>query len=193
MKKIPSVFVRDFAGDPRFVLPQVTQGCEWVIAGEGVPTRKRDGTACMVDTDGKLWRRYDAKGGKQPPVGFMPAQDPDPTTHHWPGWLPVGDGPQDRWYHDAPWPTEPGTYELCGPKFQTNAERLTKHTFFRHGAEIFPVFPRVGELTGAPCEVVYEAFKAAFHQLMMEGIVWHHPDGRMAKLKRSDFGYHWPL
>jgi hypothetical protein len=25
-----------------------------------------------------------------------------------------------------------------------------------------------------------------------EGIVWHHPDGRMAKVKARDFGIRWP-
>ena len=68
MKKIPSLFMRDFAGDPRRVLPALTPGCEWVLHNEGVATRKRDGTACLVDEVGRLWRRYDAKGGKQPPV-----------------------------------------------------------------------------------------------------------------------------
>ena len=186
MKKIPSIFVRDFNKDPRFVLPQLTLGCEWVLAGEGVATRKRDGTACMVDIDGRLWRRYDAKGGKVPPSGFRAAQpDPDPNTSHWPGWLLVGDGPQDKWYHATSWPTEPGTYELCGPKFQTNAERLEKHEFFRHGSERVDL-----HIFG---ENVFEGLKASFEMLRMEGVVWHHPDGRMAKLKRSDFGYKWPL
>ena len=26
----------------------------------------------------------------------------------------------------------------------------------------------------------------------LEGVVWHHPDGRMVKIKRKDFGYKWP-
>ena len=186
MKKIPSVFVRDFNGDPQFVLPQLTPGCEWVLAGEGVATRKRDGTACMVNTDGRLWRRCDAKHGKVPPSGFQAVQpNPDPNTGHWPGWLPVGDGPQDKWYHAASCPAEPGTYELCGPKFQTNAEHLEKHEFFRHGGE------RVNILVAS--EKVFDRLKEAFEMLKMEGVVWHHPDGRMAKLKRSDFGYKWPL
>jgi hypothetical protein len=186
MRKIPSVFVRDFDGDPRFVLPVVTLGCEWVLGGEGRATRKRDGTACMVDEKGLLWRRYDAKKGKKPPAGFQPAQkEPDPNTGHWPGWLPVEDGPQDQWYHAAPWPSDPGTYELCGAKFQTNAEHLETHTFFRHGDEPVDLF-----VIGANA---FDVFKAAFKALRIEGVVWHHPDGRMAKLKRSDFGYKWPL
>lgn len=41
MKKIPTVFVRD-PDDRKHVLPQVTPGCEWVLAGEGRATRKFD-------------------------------------------------------------------------------------------------------------------------------------------------------
>lgn len=186
MKKIPSLFLRDFNGDPRFVLPIVTPGCEWVLTGEGQPTRKRDGTACMVNEIGQLWRRYDAKHGKTPPAGFQPAQlEPDSNTGHWPGWILVGNKPQDKWYHAAKCPTEAGTYELCGPKFQTNAERLEEHVFFRHGGE--PVdLPVVGVSA-------FDSLKTAFELLRIEGIVWHHPDGRMCKLKRSDFGFEWPL
>ena len=31
------------------------------------------------------------------------------------------------------------------------------------------------------------------NRLDIEGIVWHHPDGRMAKIKRRDFGLSWPI
>ena len=39
----------------------------WVFKGEGIPTRKRDGTACAV-IDGVLYLRYDAKHGKPAPA-----------------------------------------------------------------------------------------------------------------------------
>ena len=47
MKKIQTLFVRDWDGDRRYVLPEVAPGCEWVLKGEGVPTRKYDGTCVM--------------------------------------------------------------------------------------------------------------------------------------------------
>lgn len=53
VKKIPTLFVRDWDGDRRYVLPEVTRGCEWVINGEGAPTRKYDGTCVMFVTG--LW------------------------------------------------------------------------------------------------------------------------------------------
>ena len=45
------------------VLPEITPGCEWVIAGEGVATRKYDGTCVMYDGD-EWWARREVKPGK---------------------------------------------------------------------------------------------------------------------------------
>jgi hypothetical protein len=82
MQKIISLFQRNYEGD-RQVRDEVTPGAEWVIAGEGVATRKLDGTCCLLDGD--YFKRYDAKQGKKTPIGFFPAQEPDPVTGHWPG------------------------------------------------------------------------------------------------------------
>lgn len=80
MKKMPCLFQRTFHGhDSATLLREVTPGCEWVLAGEGVASRKWDGTACMVK-DGALYKRYDAKRGKTPPPGAIPCGDPDPVT-----------------------------------------------------------------------------------------------------------------
>lgn len=182
MKKISSLFVRDWNGpDKGIVTREINPECSWVVAGEGTATRKRDGTACLV-RGGRLLRRYDAKHGKTPPPDFEPCGDADPVTGHRPGWIPVGDGPQDRWYHDAPMPSEDGTYELCGPKFQTNAEGLAAHTFFRHGGEV---------LVDAPRD--FDGLSAYLAAARIEGIVWHHQDGRMAKIKAKNFGVVWPV
>ena len=99
MRKIVTLFQRNYETD-RLVRDEVVSGAEWVLEGQGVATRKFDGTCCMVRS-GKLFKRYDAQNGKPTPVGFEPAQDPDQETCHWPGWLPVGDGPEDRWFREA--------------------------------------------------------------------------------------------
>src|SRR5688572_32673379 len=99
MKKIISLFQRNYETD-RLVRDEVTPGAEWVINGEGVATRKWDGTCCMIK-EGVLYKRYDAKHGKTPPEGFLPAQEPDPVTGHWPGWLKVGNGKEDKYHREA--------------------------------------------------------------------------------------------
>ena len=177
MKKIISLFKRNYEGDS-LVFDEIVPGAEWVIAGEGLATRKYDGTCCMVK-DGMLYKRYDVKRGRKKPDGFIPAQEPDQITGHWPGWIKVGDGPEDKWHREAYSSCYPdGTYELCGPKINANPERFDDHRLILHGAYVIYNCPRD-----------YEGLKKFFSNIDMEGIVWHHPDGRMVKLKIRDFGF----
>lgn len=176
MKKIISLFVRNHDGD-RLVRDEIVPGAEWVIAGEGLATRKFDGTCCMVRS-GKLYKRYDTKRGKTPPPDFEPAQDYDEVTGHMPGWVPVGDGPDDRWHREAFFdPMPDGTYELCGPKIQGNPEGFPAHCLIKHGEN--PV---------GPMARTFDGIKHFLSDGAIEGIVWHHPDGRMVKIKAKDFG-----
>jgi hypothetical protein len=192
--KIPMLFVRDWNGNRALVTQEVTEGCEWVLAGEGRPTRKRDGTACLW-LDGKLWKRYDAKAGRNAPAEFMPAQpDPDPETGHWPGWIPVGEGPEDRWHRDALswgwWGQEGHTYELVGPKVGSNHDGYSEHVLFEHG---YDDSGRPDNIALAREARTFTDVREALARLQYEGIVWWHPDGRMAKIKRRDLGLPWPV
>ena len=56
MKKIPTMFLRDWNGDRSRVTREPNPACRWVFDGEGVATRKYDGACCMVH-DGKLYKR----------------------------------------------------------------------------------------------------------------------------------------
>lgn len=181
MKKIISLYQRNYDGD-RKVRDEVVPGAEWVVAGEGIATRKYDGACCAI-IGGVLHKRYDAKHGKVPPFGFRAAQDPDPVTGHWPGWVEVGNGAEDRWFREgceltfgAPFGGPDGTYELCGPKVQGNPEGFAQHVLVRHGAEVLADAPRT-----------FVAIREYLFARTIEGIVWHHPDGRMVKIKRKDF------
>lgn len=182
MKKIISLFQRNYDGD-RLVRDEVVPGAEWVLAGEGVATRKWDGTCVLIET-GRMWKRYEVKKGKQAPPGFRPANEVDPNTGKQQGWLPVGDGPDDRWHREAALNDdcdfsdyEDGTYELVGPKVQGNPDRISAHRLIRHGSVVLPDVARD-----------YESIQEYLSRADIEGIVWHHPDGRMVKIKAKDFG-----
>lgn len=181
MQKIKSLFQRNYDGD-RLVRDELVEGSEWVQRGEGVATVKWDGTSCMVK-DGKLYKRYDAKQGKQPPAGAIPCEpEPDPNTGHWPHWVLVTDSNEDKWhmaaFKDCELPD--GTYELVGERINGNRHKLSLHHLFRHGDTV---------LQDVPTD--YEGLKAFMETFLGEGIVWHHPDGRMVKIKKRDFGYKW--
>lgn len=182
MKKILSLFQRNYDGD-RLVRNEVVPGAEWVVEGLGVPTQKLDGTCCLI-RDGKLYKRYEASPDREPPTGFIleerkeqkDIKGRDVVKLY--GWVPVGDGPGDQWHREAFNPDLPdGTYELCGPKVQGNPEKLSKHDLIPHGCDF---------LLDAPRD--FEGLKTYLSERDIEGIVWHHPDGRMVKIKKRDFG-----
>jgi hypothetical protein len=179
MKKIATIFERDWDGDRSRVLPVPTPGCEWVFAGEGVVTRKYDGTACLW-REGQLWKRHEVRNGKIGPHDFLHEED-DLNTGKIVGWIPVGDGPEDKWHRDALARVieelNCGTYELIGPKIQGNPEHAAQHELVPHARA--PQY----EVTRT-----YEGLKEALSRLDIEGFVFHHADGRMAKIKKRDFG-----
>lgn len=189
MKKIPCLFVRIFNGrSSATISEEVTLGCEWVLAGEGVGSRKWDGTAAMV-RGGVLYKRLDCKRGKVPPVGAIPCQEPDAVTGHWPHWILVNhEAKEDRWFTEA-WSNvaanderlEDGTYELIGERINGNPQRVIGHYFERHGADL--------------CEVTrsFDGIREYLAAAPIEGIVFAHADGRMCKIRRDDFGLSWPV
>lgn len=193
MKKMPCVFQRDFPADrsARVCRDEVTPGCEWVLNGEGIATRKWDGTTCAV-IEGHLFARFDAKldrngARKSAPAGALPCDPaPDPVTGHWPHWVKVELQPEFKFHREA-WDyvahcAPPGTYELIGPRINANHERIEgPHRLMRHGIHLFSDAPRS-----------HSGLKEYLSRLDAEGIVFHHEDGRMAKIRRHDFGFEWP-
>ncbi len=175
MKKIPTIFIRN-PENMRELLNEQHPDCDWVFAGEGVPTRKYDGTCCKIE-DGKMFKRREVKPGKPIPDGFVQEQL-DNNTGKRVGWMPVDCADKQDKYHCEAFDGQPdGTYELCGPKVQGNPEKFDKHVLISHN-EAF-VFDH--------CPTDYEELGQWLPLLCGEGVVWHHQDGRMAKIKKRDF------
>jgi hypothetical protein len=182
MRKIPTLFERDWDGDRRYVLPKVVAGCEWVTEGEGTPTRKYDGTCVMYDGE-RWWARREVKEGKPSPEGFT-VLEADAETGKAVGWEPAAQSPFARYLDEAIKGDlshfaffADRTYELIGPKINGNPEGVSEHRLLMH--------EHAYALDDAPRD--YDALAAWLHAHPYEGIVWHHPDGRMAKIKKRDF------
>ena len=179
MRKIPTLFVRD-ENDRAHVLDAVTSGCEWVAAGEGVPTRKYDGT-CVAYFDKRWWARREVKPGKTAPDGFRPSEH-DETTGKTVGWEPVEQSGFAKYHAEAVAhiceQPDGATFELIGPKINGNPESEPSHRVIAH---------ELADRMDVP-DRTYEGIRAVLAAAPgIEGIVFHHPDGRMAKIKHRDF------
>lgn len=193
MRKIPTLFKRDFSGGSAKATPVVTKGFEWVLEGEGVATIKFDGSCCAI-IDGNFYRRYDAKHGKPVPEGAIKCQEEaDPITGHLPCWVKCDRFNQaDKWFwsaFDAIVSTLPrypqdvktldGTYEAIGLHFQSNPYNLKRDILVRHGENVVDV-PRS-----------FEGIQEWLENHEEEGIVFWKDNKPQCKIKRSDFGFEW--
>lgn len=190
MKKIPTLFEREFANHRVVkVTDKVTPGMEWVLEGKGVATIKLDGACCAI-IDGEFYKRYDAKQGKKPPVGAIPCCDPDPVTGHWPHWVLVDrDNPADKWfveaYKNSRHMFDPlvsvYTLEAVGPHFQGNPHGLKHDMLIPHGQDVVTV------------ERTFEGIRQWLKENEEEGLVFWKGGEPQCKIKRTDFGFEWPV
>jgi len=183
MRKIPTLFIRN-AADPLRVVSEVNAQCQWVAKGEGVATRKWDGRPLLFN-DGLWYKRYtgDLRGYHGSAIGAIHCGEEDDTTTIW--WVLITYTREDQHIRAAIetarlWSrNNNGTYEICGPNFCHNRERLSSDCLIKHGSN--------GIFADAP--VVFDDLRTWIFNMDVEGVVWHHPDGRMAKIKKSDFGF----
>jgi hypothetical protein len=176
MKKTPTIFNRN-PKNPKELLKDHHIDCSWVFNGEGVATKKYDGTCCLVKNS-KLWKRREIKKDKPTPVNFIKA-DFDNKTGKTVGWVPVTDVKENAWHLEAfkLKNLADGTYELCGPKIQGNPEGYKTHVLIPHSeATQYPEILRT-----------FEGIKLFLDVMDIEGIVFHHKDGRQAKIKKRDY------
>ncbi|HSX00040.1 MAG TPA: DUF5565 family protein [Patescibacteria group bacterium] len=184
MKKIPTLFKRDFRQPRHPITPEYNDGIDWVVQGEGEATRKYDGV-CTLVRDHKLYKRHEVRPGKVAPPDFEQVALDEETGKAY-GWVQVGWGAEDKYFREAISGGDPGqvhmprgTYELVGPKVQGNPENRPNHMLVKHSKAtmLFPAPP-----------TDFEELKDHLNEKDIEGIVWHHPDGRMVKIKKKDFG-----
>jgi len=181
VRKIPTVFLRDPADQDR-LLREVHPACQWVLDGEGDALHKADGTCMLLGADRRWWARRQVKPGKTPPPEWQEV-DFDEVTGKRFGWEPVEQSGYAKMWREALDTGDvpeaeytPGTYELVAPRIANNPEGVDRPTLLKH--EDLPVRP------GAPR--TYDGLRDWLATYPGEGVVFHHPDGRMAKIKRRD-------
>lgn len=189
MKKIPTLFKRiyDDKGRKIGVTREVTPGMEWVLEGKGKATIKYDGACCAI-IDGKFYKRFDAKKGRKIPDGAIPCEEaPDPITGHWPHWVAVDpNNPADKWFVET-YKNSKGetlvnhTYEAIGPHFQNNPYHFAVDCLCIHGGAVVEV------------ERTYDGIAKFLKEHEIEGLVFWKDGEPKCKIKRSDFGFEWPI
>ncbi len=190
MKKIPTLFRRVFDKHKVVeILPEITPGCEEAFLN-GRATVKVDG-ACCAFINGEMYKRYDAKKGKKPPVGAIPCGESDPVTGHWPHWVKIDpENQSDKWFvKAAEWYKEEncidsikdGTYEAIGRHFNGNPYSIPDDILYKHGQD----------------EVIvnrdFDSIKEWLNEVEEEGLVFWLNDEAVCKIKRTDFGLKWPV
>ena len=165
-----------FAAVDGQITGEYTPGCEWVGGGEGVATFPVDGHPVRV---GHGW--YDG------PQLWVELLLPSPGSDTW-QWVPYGRGPAGLVAHleealgrvDTAGRGQPtvdgwaeGLYELTGPSVGTNPETYIHHVLVPVDVIAFP----------APTDL--EGLRQ-FDWRRHPAVVWHHPDGRRARLSAAD-------
>lgn len=185
MQKIPSIYLRDYS-NPHILTRSRNPRCDWVFDWEGLATIKWDGTCVLLTPSGEWFARHQVRPGKAEPPNYI-AVEHDPHTGKTQGWIPMEQSQYRKYWQAAidhgGLPLDPGTYELCGPKIGSNPHDFLSYVLVRHG----------GALTGVPDAILQDFdrlslwLNLANTDQYFEGIVWHHEDGRMAKIKTRDF------
>ena len=197
MRKIPTIVVR---GDNGEITMETHPDCAWVVAGEGVATEKLDGTNVWLTVRAGQVVRVEKRRNptrEQKAEGIV-----DPWYVECDDFFDSVLNPANKWIHaavvgtdTAAWPDGEHCCEALGPKIQGNPLQLEDHVCVPFDLYA-PGVPDVG----AP--LLLDLHRRSFLGLRddlraasslyspgapMEGIVFHHPDGRRAKIKRKDF------
>lgn len=183
MEKIPTIFNR---GDNFRVIDQVREGCEWVFSGEGTATEKVDGTNVRLTIRAGQCVRVEKRRNPTKVQKKNGVFD---------GWYVDADeyGQEDKWIYEAvgntevkSWPDGEHSCEALGPKIQGNPLGLEHHLCVPFDLEI-PSYDEIPRSYDGLYKALTELESRYSPAHLAEGIVFHHSDGRRAKIKRKDF------
>ena len=169
MHKIPTMFERDENAPGHPVKNAIKQECRWVADGDGYASRKLDGMNVKIE-GGVLFKRRKPLRGDYDEASYVRCSRDDPA---------------DKYLFQAFDHTEygDGVYEAIGPKIQGNPEHQTTHF-------LVCITPPETALRLIDPPRDFDGLRdwLADPEHDVEGVVWHHQDGRMAKIKKRDFG-----
>ncbi|MCG6498467.1 RNA ligase family protein [Kitasatospora sp. A2-31] len=183
MEKIPTLFERD--ADFR-VVDRPRPECAWVFDGEGAPTEKLDGTNVRLTVRGGHLVRVEKRRNPSKLQKQQGITD---------GWYvdTAEDAAEDRWILAAArntdvtaWPDGEHSCEALGPRIQGNPLDLDDHRCVPFNLEV-PVYQDVPRSYAGLRDFLTGLDSRFAPGTLAEGIVFHHPDGRRAKIKRKDF------
>jgi len=184
MEKIPTLFIR---GADHKVTDEVHPDCQWVLDGEGIITEKLDGTNVRLTIRKKETVRVEKRKNPsrlQKERGITEPWYADATFEK----------PEDKHIMGAAyqtiidWPDGVHCCEAIGPMIQGNTLNLVHPLCFP-----FDLYPLAIVESAAPItfedirRICFETSSRLSPGNKMEGLVFHHPDGRRAKIKRKDF------
>lgn len=212
MNKIPTIFLRDWDNDPSRITREWNPEAQWLLDNPhaALATVKKDGTNVRVTVSGDAYgnqhllvdkRRNPSKKEKvraresglpEPEPTYVPAQREDPGDKHIFAAVDATD------FSDCP----DGVFECeaLGPKIQGGVEsdRPMLYPFSFDPELAFDPIQTIDlfELTPSKIHTTLEAYFTGMGSPLqskpIEGIVWLGPEGKMAKIKRRDFGLPWP-
>jgi hypothetical protein len=186
MEKIPTMFERD---EHFKVIPTVRPECAWVLTGEGTPTEKLDGMNLRLTVRSGQLVRVEKRCNPSKAQKASGIVD---------GWYVDTDEQSagDKWILVAAgntgvsgWPDGEHPCEALGPKMQGNPLGLAEHQCVPFNLEV-PVYDALPRSFEGLAKVLVEMESRYSPGHLAEGIVFHHPDGRRAKIKRRDFASH---
>ena len=183
MRKIPTIFERDGNKLTR----KRTKGCEWVFKGEGCATEKLDGTNVRLTVRAGVIVRVEKRRNptrQQKEAGiidpwYVDAENKPDSKH-------ILKAVANTYTRD--WPDGEHCCEAIGPKIQGNPLGLERPECVPFDLDppviLYGVPPRDYDGLHAYLDK-FDSILSPGH--LAEGIVFHHIDGRKAKIKRKDF------